>query len=300
MLFVTIIFVVLISFTGCSFRQVAVNKLGDALSKDGTAFATDDDPELIKGAVPFSLKLMESLLAESPRHMGLLLAACRGFTQYGYVFVQLEADQVEEMDLEKAMEMRHRAKRLFLRARNYGLRGLEVIQPGFERMARNNPRNAVQAFKVSEVALLYWTAISWTAAVSVTKDSSDLIADLPVIDVLLDRALELDEAFDSGAIHSFLIAYEMGREAASGDPEQRARTHFRRAVELSQGQLSGPFVTLAESVSLPKQDREEFKRLIEQALKINPDDRPEWRMANLIMQRRARWLLGRTDKLFID
>jgi len=300
MLFVTIIFVVLISFTGCSLRQVAVNKLGDALSKDGTAFATDDDPELIKGAVPFSLKLMESLLAESPRHMGLLLAACRGFTQYGYVFVQLEADQVEEMDLEKAMEMRHRAKRLFLRARNYGLRGLEVIQPGFERMARNNPRNAVQAFKVSEVALLYWTAISWTAAVSVTKDSSDLIADLPVIDVLLDRALELDEAFDSGAIHSFLIAYEMGREAASGDPEQRARTHFRRAVELSQGQLSGPFVTLAESVSLPKQDREEFKRLIEQALKINPDDRPEWRMANLIMQRRARWLLGRTDKLFID
>ena len=300
MLFVTMILVVLISLTGCSFRQVAVNKLGDALSKKGTAFATDDDPELIKGAIPFSLKLMESLLAESPRHRGLLLAACRGFTQYSYVFVQLEADQVEEKDLEKAMEMRHRSQRLFLRARNYGLRGLDLIEPGFERTARDNLKKAVQAFKVSDVALLYWTAVSWTAAVSVTKDNSDLIADLPVVDALLDRALELDEAFDSGAIHSFLIAYEMGRGTSSGDPEQRARSHFQRAVELSQGQLSGPFVTFAESVSLPKQDKEEFKRLLEQALKINPDDRPEWRLANLMMQRRSRWLLGRTNKFFVD
>ena len=297
---VAMILVTLALFTGCSFRQVAVNKLGDALSKEGTVYATDDDPELIKGATPFSLKLMESLLAESPRHRGLLLAACRGFTQYGYVFVQMEADQIEEADLEKAMEMRQRSRRLYLRARNYGLRGLDVIAPGFERAARANPGKTVQAFTVSDVALLYWTAVSWTAAVSVAKDNSDLISDLPVVDALLDRALELDEAFDSGAIHSFLIAYEMGRGTASGNPEQRARSHFQRAVQLSGGQLSGPFVTLAESVSLPNQDKEEFKRLLEQALKINPDERPEWRMANLTMQRRARWLLGRTDKLFVD
>ena len=285
---------------GCSFRQMAINKLGDALSKEGTAFASDDDPELIKEAIPFSLKLMESLLAESPRHRGLLLAACHGFTQYGYAFVQQEADEVEERDLEKAIALRVRAQRLYLRARNYGMRGLEVVQPGFGKLARNNPRESVQAFTPSDVALIYWTAVSWTAAVSVTKDNSDLIADLPVVEALLDRALELDEAFDSGAIHSFLIAYEMGRETAPGDPEQRARRHFRRAMELSGGRLCGPLVTLAESVSLPKQDKEEFKRLLEQALKINPDDRPEWRLANMVMQRRARWLLRKTDKLFVD
>jgi len=27
---------------------------------------------------------------------------------------------------------------------------------------------------------------------------------------------------------------------------------------------------------------------------------PEWRLVNLVMQRRARWLLGRSDKLFAD
>ena len=55
---------------GCSVKRMAVNKVGDALAGSGTTFASDDDPELIKAAVPFSLKLMESLLAESPRHRG--------------------------------------------------------------------------------------------------------------------------------------------------------------------------------------------------------------------------------------
>src|SRR5512136_2248971 len=84
--------------SGCSVRRMAVNRVGDALAGGGTTFASDDDPELVKAAVPFSLKLMESLLAESPRHEGLLLACTRGFTQYGYGFVQQDADELEEHD----------------------------------------------------------------------------------------------------------------------------------------------------------------------------------------------------------
>src|SRR5258705_8764895 len=74
--------------SGCSIKKVAINKLGDALAGSGTTFASDDDPEFIQSAVPFSLKLIESLLAESPSHRGLLLAASSGFTQYAYAFLQ--------------------------------------------------------------------------------------------------------------------------------------------------------------------------------------------------------------------
>src|SRR5207247_766810 len=69
---------------GCSLRKVAVHKLADALAGSGTTFSSDDDPDLIESAVPFSLKLIESLLAESPNHRGMLLAASSGFTQYAY------------------------------------------------------------------------------------------------------------------------------------------------------------------------------------------------------------------------
>ena len=94
--------------TGCSLKKVAVNHLGDALAGGGTGFARDDDPELIKAAVPFSLKLMESLLAEIPSHKGLLLASARGFTQYAFAFVELEAEELEGENIDRAIEMRDR------------------------------------------------------------------------------------------------------------------------------------------------------------------------------------------------
>jgi predicted anti-sigma-YlaC factor YlaD len=285
--------------SGCSVRRIAANKLGDALASGGTTFASDDDPELVKAAVPFSLKLMESLLQENPRHKGLLLAAASGFTQYSYAFVQEDADELEDKDVNAADELRNRARKLYLRARNYGLRGLEVAHAGFGRNIESNPKAAAANTTRKDVPLLYWTAVSWAAAISVSKDSPELIADLPKVEALIDRALVLDESFDHGAVHTFLITYEMNRRAGEGDPVPRSRRHFDRAVELSGGLLASPYVSFAEAVSVQRQDQSEFKSLLEKALAINPGSKPEWRLENLIMQRRARWLMGRDD-LFLS
>jgi predicted anti-sigma-YlaC factor YlaD len=112
---------------------------------------------------------MESLLAENPRHEGLLLASASGFTQYAYAFVQQDADEMEEKDFAAAEEMKARARRLYLRARNYGLRGLELRHRGFEKALRADPKQAVAAAKIGDVPLLYWTAVSWAAAISLSK-----------------------------------------------------------------------------------------------------------------------------------
>src|SRR5438445_1748765 len=100
--------VLLLAAPGCSIKRLAVNKLGDALASGGATFASDDDPELVRAAVPFSLKLMESLLAESPKHRGLLFAASSGFTQYAFAFAQQDADEMEENDLAVATAIRAR------------------------------------------------------------------------------------------------------------------------------------------------------------------------------------------------
>jgi predicted anti-sigma-YlaC factor YlaD len=290
----------LVLTSGCSIKKLAINKLGDALAGSGTTFASDDDPELIKAAVPFSLKLIESLLAESPRHRGLLLAACSGFTQYSFAFVNQEADETADRDLAAADILRARAKRLYLRARGYGLRGLEVRHPDFEGKLRQNPKAAVQSARAGDVPLLFWTAAAWGATISISKDDPALVSDQLIVEALIDRALELDEGFDHGAIHGFLISYETARQGAPGDAAERARKHFDRAMELSGGKHASPLVSLAESVAVEKQDRKSFQSLLNQALAINPDAAPEARLENLIAQRRARWLLGRVDELILD
>ena len=288
------------AMSGCSIKRIAVNKLGDSLAKGGTNFASDDDPELVGDALPFSLKLMEGLLVESPKHRGLLFAASSGFTQYAYVYVQQPAEETAEQDLAKADTERARARRLYVRARNYGLRGLEAKHPGFEKQLRENPKVEVRMAAQKDVPLLYWTAASWGAAIAVSKDNPEMIADQPIVEALIDRAFQLDPDYDSGAIHNFLITYESARVGASGDSAVRSRKHFARAVELTSGQSASPYVALAEAVCVAKQNRGEFEFLLNKALAIDPGARPEWRLANLIMQRRARWLLSREDELFAN
>lgn len=291
--------VALLGSPGCSIKKLAVNKLGDALAGAGTTFSSDDDPELIKSAVPFSLKLMESLLNESPKHKGLLFATTSGFTQYGYAFVQQDADEMESKDFAAAEAMRARAKRLYLRARNYGLRGLEVAHKGFTNQLATDPRAAVAKLAKRDVPQAYWTAAAWGAAISLSKDDPARVAEIPQMEALIDRALELDESWDQGAIHGFLISYELVRQGLAGDPTERARKHFERAVELTQGRQAGPFVSFAEAVCVEKQDAKQFEVLLNRALAINADAQPETRLVNLILQRRARWLLSRKEDLFL-
>jgi predicted anti-sigma-YlaC factor YlaD len=92
----------------------------------------------------------------------------------------------------------------------------------------------------------------------------------------------------------------MSRAGGSSDPAARSQKHFDRAVELSGSKMAGPFVSFAESVCVQRQDVTEFKSLLEHALSIDADEKPEWRLANLVLQRRARWLLAHTDDLFLN
>ncbi len=289
-----------LTFSGCSIKKIAIKKLGDALAQSGTTFSSDNDPELVKDALPFSLKLIESLLAEAPQHRGLLLAASSGFTQYSYAFVKEEADETEPESFARASEMRLRARGLFLRARDYGVRGLETRHRGFGAALNKDPQLAVKAANLQDVPLLYWTAAAWGLAITLSKNEPALIGDQPIVEALIDRALELNESFDQGAIHSFLISYEPARQGATGDPLDRARKHFNRAMALSGGYQASPLVALAESVSIAKQDRSEFQSLLDRALAVDVNVKPEYRLANLVAQHRARWLLSRIDDLFLS
>jgi predicted anti-sigma-YlaC factor YlaD len=286
--------------SGCSVRRFAINKLGDSLADSGTTFASDNDPEFVGQAIPFSLKLIEGLLAQSPKHRGLLFAAASGFTQYSYVYVQQPSEQVEAEDLSKSAVLAERARNLYLRARDYGLRGLETKHPGLSAALRDHAVAAVRPMKKQDVPLLYWTAVAWAAAIALSKDRPELVAEQPQVEALIDRAYQIDPAYDHGVIEQFLISYEPARQGAKGEFATRSKVHFDRAVTLSNGELASPYVAYAETVSVQKQNREEFESLLKEALTVDPDKRVEWRLSNIVMQRRARWLLSREDELFLD
>src|SRR5438309_1435059 len=234
---------------GCSIKKHAVQSLGDTLSaRLSDSFASDDDPELVRAAVPFSLKLIESLIAESPRNEPLLLAAAKGFTQYSYAFVQQDADRAQSAP--ESAALRAEAAKLYLRGRDYGLKGLELKHPGFAAALKANPRDAAAKATLNDVPFLYWTGLSWAGALAASHDMF-MLPQIPQFEALMERVLQLNEAFQQGGAYTFFISFEMSSPTRHGDKAARAKQDFERAIAISNGHLASPYVSYAENVMVP-------------------------------------------------
>jgi hypothetical protein len=292
---------VVLATAGCgAIKRSAIRVVANTISESGTTFTSHDDPELIEGALPFALTLYESLLASIPRHEPLLTATCAAYTQYAYGFLQVHAEETQFDDFERSRHFTTRALGLTLRARDYCWRGLEVKFKGITPRLKADPVSAVARAERAHVPLLYWSAASLGAAISLGGlDRPELLIDWPVVRALAERALAFDDTWGNGAIHELLMTVESQGEALGGS-EDRARRHFTRAVEIQQGLSPGPYLGLALGVVKAKNDRREFTRLLEQALAIDPDKDPPNRLVTLIMQKRARFFQGHVDDLFLE
>src|SRR4051812_18741311 len=75
------------SLSACGMiKNAAIKNVAHTIAEPGDTFTGDDDPELIRRAAPFGLKLQETLLTSIPKDAQLLLATCSGYTSYAYAF----------------------------------------------------------------------------------------------------------------------------------------------------------------------------------------------------------------------
>ncbi len=284
---------------GCALMQrKAVGMVASTLASSGDVFTRDDDLELVGAAIPFGLKLYESLLDSAPKNKDLLIATCSNFTQYGVAYLETEAAVLgEAQHHDQVAHLNQRALKMYLRAKGYCLRAMEVRFPGIGPKLLTDPAPALARAQKKDVPLLYWMAASWGSAIGLGVDRPDLVIDMPAVRALAERALALDDSWSKGAIHEMFVSLDSLPDALGGSPA-RAREHFTRAVELQHGLSPGPYVALAMGVAMPAQDRVEFEKLLQAALAIDPEKDPSVRLVTLVQQRRARALLDRIDTMF--
>jgi len=281
----------------CSPKQIGFNRMVDALKSTASSYSTDNDLEFVRLAAPTTLKMIEMVLAQQPTNEGLLVTACSGFTQYAYAFLQLDADAAEGSNQAAAADLRVRAALMQRRARDYCVRALDVRHKGFRDRLNRDAKAAVADMTAADVPALYWLAVSWGSELSVVSNQLLRLPELVTVRVILDRALALDERWERGAIHEAFIALD-GLPGLLGGSADRARQHFDRAIELSGGQSAFAYVTMASSIAAPARDRAAFDKWIKATLAVDVDKVPEMRLANLIAQKRARVLMGKTSTLF--
>lgn len=281
--------------TGCSVKRIAANAVGDAVSGGGGVWSSDNDPDLVREALPFALKTNESLLEAVPEHQGLLESTAFGFTAYAFL-LQQEADRLEARDRAASRRLNARASNLYIRGRDYALRGLELRYPGFTENLRKDREATLARTRKKDVPLLYWSGVAWAGALGAAKANTRLMVEFPTAGALVQRSLALDPVWDDGAAHEFLITYEAARPGGS---LAAARGHYRKALELSGGKRASVYLALAESVSVQEQKLKEFRGLLRAARKVDADAVEELRLVNTIAQQRAAWLRTQIPELFL-
>lgn len=291
-----------VTLTGCaSIERRALRGATDLLAGDAVArvFLSEEDPELVRASLPFALKTNEVLLESDPHNATLLLSLARGYAAYAYAFVDAEAQRLRDEDLSESRTLQARAARLYLRARDYGLRGLSLRIPEFAARLKADPDSTLALTTPEDAPLLYWSAAAWAAAIQADSQSMDRVAELPHAEAMMRRVLALRPDYDQGSVHEFFLRLDGSRSPAAGGDPERARRHFEEAVRLSGGRRASPYVALAETVAVQQQDLELFQSSLQQALAVDVSRAPEDRLANVLAQDKARWLLGRIDYYFL-
>lgn len=295
------VFALGILLSGCSVQKMAMRSVSDALgSEESLVFTGDDDPQLVGDALPFALKMYETLLEKDTGNVRLAVATGKTFAMYAFAFVQSPAERLGDSEIKRKKAEMRRAKKLYLRGRDYLLSALETRYPGFRKQALSGSvDSALMRVDLSDTTALYWTGAAWMGAITVNTFDFGMLLSLKRAVRFIDKVAELNDGFGKGSVHDFYISYYGSLPKAMGGSEEKARFHFAKAVEMSGGTTVSPYVALATSVSVKKQDVGEFRELLGKALAVDVKERTPNRLANMIGREKAQWLLVHIDDFFL-
>ena len=283
---------------GCSLvTGVAVNSLAEVLAEGEAVYRSDEDLELVGSALAFNLKTLETLLLANPEHDGMLLSAAKGFLLYTYGFVEPQRFDLDFTQFEEEQAIRARAARLYARAADFGMRGLELRHPGIRERLRRAPEGAAAELETEDAALALWTGTALGGRIGMATDDPEATADLSVVGALLDASRRLDDTVDDGVVYDYLSVYEVARVGGS---MERAREHYERSLAVGAERLPVVWSTWAETGSVANGDHEEFDALLRRTLDFDLDSEPGGRLLNRIAQERAAWLLRNREDYFLD
>ncbi len=298
---ISTIVVCLALLSGCSPRKMMLSSFTKNLSAESTFLKGEDDPELIKEALPFTIKFFETLLEQNKTNPELHLATGKLFVLNAHIFLMLQTDMMDGSDRNQVTRMRRRAKNHYLRAREHLLNGLEIRHPGIASTIRTGSvDSALIRVTAADTSYLYWTAASWLGAVGADRRDLGLGLSARRAAALLEKTIQLKSDFDNGSAHETYAVFLASAPSSLGGDMERAKAHYQKALQYSEGRFASTFVSGALTFAVKEKDEQQFTALLTKASRINPADDDETVFINTVYRDYARWLLDNKEQFFSD
>jgi len=291
LLFITLCLVCSSSFlSGCAstIAKMSVDGMRPILEDMHDATNRNSDIELVRAAMPAMLIQMDGFIRVSPENRYLLTSAAEANLGYAFLFV-------EDMD-------KPRAKLLYIKARDYALRNLSSNKTFKQALEQDDIQVFTDALKTihkRDIAPLYFATNAWLSWINLAHaDNSEVLNDLPKVEAMMDRVLELDDTFYHGGIHALMGVNFVSRpEMFGGQPEQ-AKIHFNEAFEISESKYLLWYFLYAKYYAVSIDDKELFVTTLNKILSAPDDLLPEEAFVNGAVKQKAKELLGRAKDYF--
>ena len=282
--------------------RMAANQTTSILVRAMPAYDRETHLEFAEQAIAGNLKLLEGLLEVTPDNGDLLLLASSNFARYTFGFIEEKIDIANRRnDFEERDKQVAQAVDFYGRARNYGLRLISQSREAFPAVLEQDLEHLsleLKHLKKKHVPALFWTAYAWGSMINLRQDEPAQLAQLPKVDRMMQRVLELDETYFFGGAHLFYGVYYGSRSEMLGGNPAKAKQHLQRAIEISNGKYLMAKFLLARYYAVLVQDRELFGQTLQEIISASTDLFPEQGLANQLAKRYAERWLNRIDELF--
>ncbi len=254
-------------------------------------------PEWAKGGYNYYVGRIEHKLSKSKNDPVLFQQGCQALTQYTFGFLMEEADRIIMTDYLGGKKIFMEANLHFGRAVNYGNKSLSLKFDQYDNWI-SNQSDQIPNFTEVDIPYLFWTAAAYGGAIKSSRGNPEWVVLLPRVGQLLEVGLAIDPDWNKGALYSAMISYTMSRHDPPKEKERVAEDYFNKAVAASNGLDIGTYVNMAESVSIPTQNKNQFTNLLYKALNIDIKENTDLVLTNQINRNRAQWLLDNIDEYF--
>ncbi|MBW2037979.1 MAG: TRAP transporter TatT component family protein [Deltaproteobacteria bacterium] len=266
-------------------KKVTVCSVGLLLEEVARSSYKQSDLRIIREGMPAYLMLIDGMIEAWPDNEQLLISAAQSYSSFASAFV-------ENQDKEYA-------KLLYGRAKEYALRSLE--KRGFKEPIQRSFDDFKEALKdlgKEDVPYIFWAAACWGNWISLNLDSMEALAELPRVELMMRRVLELDEGYYYGGAHLFMGIWFTSRPKMAGGDLKKAQHHFLKALNLGQGKFLMAYIYYANHYARRVFDKDLFISNLEKVLETPADISPELTLLNTVAKNKAKELLNRMDEYF--
>ncbi len=272
---------VLPSLNGCSY--LVSSATDDFSARLKQTILAQNDPEIVKDALPAYLLVMEATAAGDNDNESLLFANANLYTAY---LGLLPDDSPRKASLSR-------------KGLDFALRGICIHSEKWcdvQQKPATDMLGLLAETSQDDIDGLYSLGAAWSAWIQANKNDWNAVAQLSQVKQIMQKVIELDEAHQQGNAHLYLAVMESLIPETLGGKPDAAKQHFQRALQLSPDNLMSK-VLFAKHYARMVFDRDLHDNLLKTVL-ATQTAAPGLTLINTLAQQQAQQLLNSANDYF--